>query len=239
MGPALVRFDRFLRLWIAPVATRAFKALVILGLVAYALWLMLGVSLAQLEIADSLRRDNRSVAITACGFAVLLVIAFRAELAALLRSRNIVVASNRIELTHVDTIPSELSGTVRDNFIHLGNFHMYRHRYRAAFEHYASAHRLDKSILTAFRCMQCLAALCHDPAMAGQARPVLQKYFEDAVGLADGPIEDLEQRYSYAEWVKDRRGLLLAPDDDITLASDLRRSVVALVGHAIAAQSDW
>ena len=216
------------------------RALAVGGLAAYLVVLVLTVSVPRAGLGPFIPHDQSSIAITVSALALLLAIAFRQHVWEFIGSRNIVIGRGGVELTQLnDGIPSVLTGTVRDNFIYIGKLHFQKRRYRASFEHYASAHRLRRSILTAFRCMQSLAALCTDDAMAQQARPVIQTYFEDALALADGSPADLAGRLELAEWVRQRRKLVQASDIDTTPVLDLQETVKQIVGDPITPQPDW
>lgn len=88
---------------------------------------------------------------------------------------------------------------IRDNFIYLGNHFLEDGRYADAFQFYRCAHNLKKSILTAFRALQCL---CHLPDAAQKLGQRIRQWFEDAVWLSDGPWSDLEGRTEFVEHIK-------------------------------------
>lgn len=226
--------------WVAyPKIARIPRLLAVGALAAYLVVLVLAVSVPRLDFDQLIRHDQRSIAITLPALVLLLAIAFWPHVQQFIGSRNIAIGKGGVELTQVKDIPSVLTGTVRDNFIYIGNFHLQNRRYRAAFEYYASAHRLQRSIMTAFRCMQSLAALCDHMEMAQQVHPIIHTYFGDALVLAEGPLADLAGRIELAEWVRERRKLLLVPDGDATLVHDLKETVKQIVGPALSPQSDW
>ena len=181
------------------------------------------------------------------GLLGLLLLGFWAYVEWIIKNRDISIGKEGFSITKPSKDPSPVAdsgearggldafaGTVRDSFIHLGNRYYYMASsestsfacpsespnwlWTMAYEHYAAANRIKKSILTAFRCMQCLAH------MGGNLDNLLMQYFEQALWHADGPREEVENRHVFAEWVRAHRTDLVDPRFASKLRTDLKNA---------------
>ncbi len=144
------------------------------------------------------------------GAALLLLIAYHREIWELIRSRDIEVGPERIGLTKTVAPSEPFEGSVRDNFIYLGIVNLRGGEYRLAYEHFAAAHRLKKSILAAFRCMQCLAFMAaqeeeRDTQGTAFDDQILRLYGDALWAARWGPGSDVVGRERFAAWILDHQ----------------------------------
>ncbi len=99
-----------------------------------------------------------------------------------------------------DVVPPSL-GTVRDNFIFLAHHFRMNGDHATAFQHYFAAHRMRKSILTAYYAVECLCREYRDRASVELAQWIVD-WFDDAVWLCGRPHEELEGRQGLVERVQ-------------------------------------
>lgn len=120
-----------------------------------------------------------------------------------IKDRSLSIGTEGIKLGEPSTTSSQPGdkGDVRDNFISLGNYFMFRGQpdYMTAYQHFFAADRLGSSLLTAFRCMQCIALAQHPD------NNTLLAWFDKAIEHVDGPWEKLRGRQNFAQWIRDRR----------------------------------
>jgi hypothetical protein len=174
---------------------------------------------------------------TLIGLLGLLILGFWSHIDKLISTRDIVIGEwLRITKPPDDRPSPAVAGTVRDNFIYLGNHYLRLARPPAlpssggwvsltAYEHFAAAHRLTPSILTAVRCMQCLALLGPDDAeMHEQDRALMLTYYDQALWHAErGPAADVRDRMSFVTWVTQRKSARWEPDFPTKLRRALRQ----------------
>ncbi len=190
------------------------------------------------------------VYMTLIGLVGLLLLGFWSYIEWIIHNRNIKLGKDGFEITKTGPDPSPPSsifeadqsiaafaGCVRDNFIYLGNHYFEFANRRAsvtdvasfprdwltAYEHYAAANRLKSSILTAVRCMQCLAQLGegHDP--------LILAYYDQALWHAEcGPREDIRGRMNFVTLVSKYKTARWTPDFVKKLRDALKQSISSL-----------
>ena len=194
---------------------------------------------------DGLRAADFRMALL--GLLGLLLLGFWQYVDWIIKNRDVNIGKELLSITKPSEQPSPaadrsdirpgvdaLRGAVRDSFIYLGNQHYARARrdeppipmpsdnvwlWAMAYEHYAAANRIQRSILTAFRCMECIAHMD-----GGKLDQLLLQYFEQALWHVDGPREEVENRQRFAEWVRARRRLLAESGFASTLRSNLKKA---------------
>jgi len=172
--------------------------------------------------------EPKNAAMAVGGLAVFAIVVFWRQIKELIEKHDIVIGRERIEITHPpQAISTELVGGVRDNFIFLGNHFFIRQQWDTSYEHYLAANRLKESILTAFRCMACLARI--DIGSSDELRSridnLLRDFYDQALWHADGPHAELKGRECIAEWVRGLRARCNEDDFPNTLRRELARLI--------------
>jgi hypothetical protein len=154
------------------------------------------VAVAALVIAVLTGLGRLNFAFFAVGVVGLFVVAFWNNVSQIIESRSVSVGPVKLGTPEVISTP-QASGSVRDNFLYLGNFYLHNDRCAEAFQFYQCAYRLKPSILSAFRSMQSAAHV------EEASDDILKEWFYRALWHADGPHVELKDREQFAQWVRE------------------------------------
>lgn len=91
-------------------------------------------------------------------------------------------------------------------------------RYKEAYQHFTVADRLESTMLTSFRQMQCYARF-HEEDDPKAEKQKMAKLYAKALGHANSSRDSDGDRTRFVEWIKDLKRNMFRPDSLNILAN--------------------